>query len=522
MILKANMVNFLKKRSLNLAIFLLIAALFFLLRIPNLTLQPIFADEAIYIRWAQIMKAEPTLRFLPLSDGKTPLFMWAMAPLFKVFDDPLYAGRFLSVMAGFATFIGALFLGWKFFNLRIGLWSALLIAVMPFMVFFDRMALVDSMLAAFSLWSLILALLVIRYQRIDLAMGLGYSLGGALLTKTPAMFNLLVLPFTILAANSTVAGKERRFLKIIGLWVIAIGISLLMYNALRLGPGFDKLSARNQDYIFSPLELVDRPLDPFLPHFNDVKEFFVKLIGTVGSALIVFGIVLAVVKGNRIALVILFWSLVPLFIEMAFLKTFTARYILFSIPPLLCLSGWMIGETEKWVVGKVKNKVLPTLFILGILLLYPLQFNYNLLTNPSSANIPRNDHKGYFEEWTAGYGFPEIANFLIEKSRSGPLVVVTEGFFGTLPDGLQIYLEKYIHQVGKEKQIVVRGTNGIEIGSDLREASRTIPVYFIANRSRSDPFPGGVQLIKEFPKNQTFSKSQEMILLFKVLPEAEK
>ena len=51
--------------------------------------QPIFGDEAIYIRWAQIMRAEPTLRFIPLSDGKQPLYMWAIIPLLKLISNPL-------------------------------------------------------------------------------------------------------------------------------------------------------------------------------------------------------------------------------------------------------------------------------------------------------------------------------------------------------------------------------------------------------------------------------------------------
>ena len=88
---------------------------YFALRLPNLTLQPIFADEAIYVRWAQVMKSEPTLRFLPLSDGKTPLFMWTLMPLFKVFEDPLFAGRFLSVMSGLVTLLGVYFLSRKVF-----------------------------------------------------------------------------------------------------------------------------------------------------------------------------------------------------------------------------------------------------------------------------------------------------------------------------------------------------------------------------------------------------------------------
>src|SRR5689334_782543 len=78
----------------------------FALRFYHLTILPVFADEAIYIRWAQIMKAEETLRFLPLSDGKEPLFMWVMIPFFKIIHDPLFAGRVVSVLSGFGTLIG--------------------------------------------------------------------------------------------------------------------------------------------------------------------------------------------------------------------------------------------------------------------------------------------------------------------------------------------------------------------------------------------------------------------------------
>src|SRR5579872_353447 len=83
-----------------------ILAVYFLARLPSLTLQPIFADEAIYIRWAQIAKAVPSLRFVSLQDGKTPLFMWAMAPFLAIFADPLLAGRLLSVVSGFFTLLG--------------------------------------------------------------------------------------------------------------------------------------------------------------------------------------------------------------------------------------------------------------------------------------------------------------------------------------------------------------------------------------------------------------------------------
>lgn len=507
------MIKFSQKYFKEIIIFLLICLGYFLLRLPNLTLQPIFADEAIYIRWAQVMRAEPTLRFLPLSDGKTPLFMWAMIPLFKIFSDPLFAGRFLSVISGFITLLGVFFLGWRFFNLKAAFWGATLVAVTPFMVFFDRMALADSMLTAFSIWALNFALMVVRFNRIDTAMVLGYCLGGALLTKTPGVFNILVLPFSIIALNWKATNRQQKILKIFGLWLIALIIAGIIYNLLRLGPGFDNLSSRNQDYIFSPWELKGRPLDPFLPHFSDVREWFSKLIGWPTTFLILAGTFLMLIKKNRYAIVVFLWGVIPLLVEMAFLKTFTARYILFSIPPLLMIAAWALSLLIDRFQAK---KLIINMISLLIILPTALFFDLILLQDPARVNLPVNDRKGYFEEWTAGYGFPEIAQYLINEAKTGPVLVSTEGFFGTLPDGLAIYLEKYFHHAPKNQQIVVIGGRQ-EVPQSLWEEARKQKTFFVANKSRFSTIPEGLELIKEFPK-AAGKKQQDAILLFKVLP----
>ncbi|KKU81065.1 MAG: hypothetical protein UY08_C0003G0016 [Candidatus Gottesmanbacteria bacterium GW2011_GWA1_47_8] len=87
---------------------LITVGLFLVLRFYKLLSLPVFVDESIYIRWSQVMRAEPTLRFLPLSDGKQPLFMWLVIPALKLFRDPVFAGRTISVVAGFATLAAGL------------------------------------------------------------------------------------------------------------------------------------------------------------------------------------------------------------------------------------------------------------------------------------------------------------------------------------------------------------------------------------------------------------------------------
>ena len=497
------------KHKSELLILLILIACYFLLRLPNLTLQPIFADEAIYIRWAQVMKAEPTLRFLPLSDGKTPLFMWAMMPLFKIFSDPLLTGRFLSVIAGLFTLLGVYALAKRAFNAKTAFWAGLLYVITPYTVFFDRMALVDSMLSGFSVWIIYFAIWVVRAIRLDIAMILGYFLGGAVLTKTPGMINLILLPISLITYNTYKRTKADKYylLRILFLFLVSIIIALVMYNSLRLGPEFQQLSARNGDYLFSPMELVGRPLDPFIPHLRDMADWWPKLFTWPILFCLTVGIFYLIYYLNRVGIVILLWALIPLLLEMAFLRTFTARYLLSSVPPLLIIAGYgIIQILPRFASLKTIS------FILMLLVILPLSlyFNYLLLTNPVKAPLPKEERIGYLEEWTAGYGFADIAKFLIEKSKTNSVAVGTEGFFGTLPNGLQIYLDK-------EKVKII--PSSATISAEIRNAAQDHLTYFVGNGGRLKGRLSDVILIKEYPKAQPLDGTPfDSIMFYQVLP----
>lgn len=495
------------KYKVEILLLFIVAGLYFLIRLPNLTLQPIFADEAIYIRWAQIMRSEPTLRFVSLQDGKTPLYMWLMVPMFKIFSDPLYAGRFLSVIAGFMSLVGVFMLSLRVFGIRSALWSVLIYTIVPYTVFFDRMALVDSMLAAFTIWSLYFAVWLLQSPRLDISMILGYFLGGALLVKTPAMMSLLALPFTAVGFNFKRYNRSK-LLKLLLFWGVAMIIALVIYNALRLAPDFYQLSSRNGDYIFSPLELVGRPLDPFIPHFFDIKEWFIKLLTIPVLVLLLVGVIAVGIKKNMLAFAVLVWTSVPLLLEMAFLKTFTARYILFCIPPLLVISGFGLN----FILEKTKKSYL---FMAGvalmILLPIPAYTDYLLVTNPQLADLPRNERKGYFEDWTAGYGFSEIAEYLKQQNEKTPIIVGTEGFFGTLPDGLYIYLDK--------ANIPIIGSSSI-IKPEFRNEAKKRPTYFVGNKNRVQQGVGNAKLIMEIPKARSLDgRKQDSVVLYQLFPE---
>ena len=189
-----------------------------LLRFTNLNSLPIFADEAIYVRWSQVMRAEATLRFLPLSDGKQPFFMWLTIPFFKIISDPLLAGRTLSALADLATIMGVAFTAYILFkNKRLSVLAGAIYSVLPYSVFFGRMALADSLLVMFYVWTFNLLALSFIHLRLDLAMLAGFSLGFAWLTKSPAVFVFLLSPSVFLLIKPL---TRRNFIVACGLWLV--------------------------------------------------------------------------------------------------------------------------------------------------------------------------------------------------------------------------------------------------------------------------------------------------------------
>jgi 4-amino-4-deoxy-L-arabinose transferase-like glycosyltransferase len=162
--------SYLKKHGFLILILLLLSCLYFVIRLYHLTSLPLFTDESIYIRWSQIGLHDPAYRFLSLTDGKQPLFIWIMYPFLKLFHDPLVAGRMVSVFSGFATMFGIGAVSYLLFRRKmIALLTMLLYVMYPFAQVMDRMALYDSMVAMFFIWSLFVSIIFVRNVRLDIA-----------------------------------------------------------------------------------------------------------------------------------------------------------------------------------------------------------------------------------------------------------------------------------------------------------------------------------------------------------------
>ncbi len=485
-------------------VFLLIVG-YFLTRLVNLTIIPVFCDEAIYIRWAQVMRAVQSLRFLPLSDGKQPFFMWLVIPFLKIFSDPLTAGRMLSVIAGFGSMLGIGFLSYLLFKKKeISWFASLMYLIVPFCLFFDRMALADGLLSLFGVWFLIFAVLLVQNLRLDLAMVGGILLGLGLITKSPALFFAMILPVTGVFYER----KAGNFFKLILLWVVIYLFGFAIYNILRLGPEFHMIAIRNKDYVFPILEIIKHPFNPLIGHLKDTLSWYWILLTPIVFLAGIAGIIITLKSNLKSAVLLLVLVVFPLLGQGMIAKVYTARYVLFTIPFFLIFSAVTIEKFWQ----KTKSRWLVT-GGLAIVFLLPMYQSFSLITAPQKAWLPKEERRGYLEIWTCGYGIREASDFFKEVCKTQKILIGTEGYFGTLPDGLQIYLEKVPNIT-----IIGVGQPVLEISPKLIDGLADNRVFLLVNDTRlkvgSD---SRLKLIEKYPKTISSSGTQENLLLFEII-----
>jgi len=494
-----------KKNNLGIKILLsfIIIAFYFFSRLQNLTSIPVFGDEAIYIRWSQIIKNEETLRFIPQTDGKQPLFMWITAVLLRFHFDPLVTARFISVFSGFLILLGIFFttcLIIDFFNpsrdpvkfilesirdnFYYGFLSSLIYLFIPFSFFFDRLAVPDNLLSALGIWSLFFSLLLTKFRRLDLSLILGIILGLSWLTKSPAVYFIALSVFTFFIFNF------KRF-KSYYLPIISSILAFLIYNILRLGPQFNMIALRNKDYIWSLSEVIKHPLDPLMPHLQDTLTIFnqyiswpILIFAAIGLFLFFF------YQKNTHLFVLSAWVILPLIANAAMAKVFTARYILFILPAAIILIS--LGLSVFF-----KNNFSRIIFVL-ILLIPNLFWLKKISLNPFPVQLP-NTESGYLNGWTSGWGIKSAADYLKYRSSQANVIVGTEGSFGTLPDGLQIYTNEIPHLT-----VIGLGLGFTSIPDNLVNAKKFgDEVYIVANQSRlklNSSEMDKVKIIEKYPK----------------------
>ncbi len=413
----------LKKYKLHLLI-----AVFVLSHVLYLTRLPVFADEAIYIRWGQLFGREPAkYLFFPLYDGKTPLFIWLLGVTSHINLDPLWVGRAVSVLAGLVSGLVIAKLTYLLSKDKRDFTKAFLLwTLLPFSFLYSRLALIDMLLTMWLAISFMafIALLSNQKRRAWHLLTPGFAWGLALITKTSALYFLPVYGAIFIHAWMSRSARFSRAQYIWGGLGFMMGAGLLA--AMAVSPLFPFLFQRSADFTFSLQEIITS-----LPHILMTNTRRIgKWLFIYGTPGLLFCASLARAKKPTYL-----WLFTGLLVWLApFLITgrvLSSRYILPSvifIVPLITLS---LNHLKPW---------LRRLGMVGIGA-YCVYWNYFLIVNPNAAPFPIEDRVQFLTDWSSGHGIKETADFLLEIAKTQKVLVATEGFFGSLPDGLMIYLD---------------------------------------------------------------------------------
>ncbi len=183
------------KGYLTLAVGIVLLA--FAIRVIALFSLPVFIDEELHASRAyQVAQGD---LFVGVANQKW-LYTVALGLFRPTGPELLWLGRAISGLCGTATTAVTIALsglvGWRVVGGlaagRAGLAAGLIYALLPMAVFHERQALVDPMMTTFAAASTLLVVHLAQRPRPVVAIPLGLTLGGAVLTKTSALPYLLL------------------------------------------------------------------------------------------------------------------------------------------------------------------------------------------------------------------------------------------------------------------------------------------------------------------------------------------
>ena len=447
--------------------------LYLVTRLYNIMSLPLFTDEAIYTRWSQIARFDPNWRFISLTDGKQPLFVWIDMMFMRVISDPLLSGRIVSVFAGFLTMIGLYFLGKELFGKRVGIITVFLYILFPFSLVYDRMALYDSLVVTGAVWSLFFEILLVKYKRLDLSLILGMILGASVLTKTSGFLFIYLLPFSLLLFNFKSKNRKDLLIKWGILAAISVGFAYLYYSVQRLSPYLHIVDEKNAIFVYPFSEWIIHPLRFFWGNLKGMWDW-VLTYTTWPILILILSSFFIKIKFTREKLILFSWFIFPFIALALFGNILYPRFVLFMTMPLLVLAAFSMNE----ILKRLKRNYYKV-FVVGVFIGALVYLDYSIINNFARARIPYLDSEQYVNGWPAGGGTNEIIEYLRKESKKGKIYVASLGTFGSLPTyAVEIYL-------GDNKNI---GKGGIypvpsEMPKDLLEKAKTMPVYiFVSNQ----------------------------------------
>jgi 4-amino-4-deoxy-L-arabinose transferase-like glycosyltransferase len=327
------------------------------------------------------------------------------------------------------------------FNKTIGLVSAGLYIICPFVLLYDRMALADGILSAFSTLTLLWSISIIKEPKKEYVWLLGVSIALGILTKIFPGIVLLSTPLIVWLClpKRKKSGLLRYFRNV---YLLAIG-----FNLIPICIFFKKTTQIVEKSVFAPTSF------DFLQNFSSNVKMASEWLWAYWTPTVMIlgmiGFIMALVKKQREAILLSILVLFPIVAIAGISRVLFPRYILFVTVPFLILTSWSLVHLknilEVWgmkIVGQSEHIVVNAIisFLFFVILFFPARrIDYYLWTDPSRAPLPRIERIQYVEEWPSGYGVKEAVIDLLKEAERHPegIVVVHHELADTTHFGLR-------------------------------------------------------------------------------------
>lgn len=433
------------KEKNSLKFWVLLAVVYLLTHLFNVTSLPVFADESIYIRWAQLIMDEPARYFFfSLNDGKTPLFIWLLVPFQYVFSDQLFAARFVSVVIGLFQVLATVLITKKLGGTRISQqFAAVLVTISPFWYFHHRMGLMDGLLTvflSFTLWSVLHVIELPQKRKFFWLALTALFLGAAFWTKLPAV--LAIPPLFLLVFFQPETSWSKIVLKSMHVGVTIAG-AIVIFALMRISPAFGQLFARGSDFLYPISDVLFKEVwQQTLPNLPTYLGYFTAYLSFGSFVLIALGMFLP--NAHRRTIILLTLGGLLFIIPIAILgRVVYPRYLVpaalfFTVSTALALEHVFSRLATKKV--RVDSLKLLVIMCCVSILLTSGKFMTAHLFDSDATPFTESDKVQYLTEWSSGHGIKETTELIQQRAELTTIAVATEGYFGTLPDGILLYL----------------------------------------------------------------------------------
>ena len=212
------------------------------------------------------------------------------------------------------------------------------------------------------------------------------------------------------------------------------------------------------------------------------------------------GTLLLLLKDWRKLLLVSAWVWGPMTALVTTALLYRPRYLVFLVPYVLL-----------YAVQAIPKKPLITTILFLLLSIMPLRFMYLAYTEPLHMPLVKADWD-YVSGWASGNGVKEIAAWLVQRVQTThqDAYVYTEGTFGLLPHGLELYTSDLTKKIQITGLYPISDIPPLVVKQKSEESKET---YFILNNTQVKSLPPNSQEILAFKK-----ADDSYIRLYRIFP----